>query len=154
MEILCFVCIFAATNLERRMKNHKTPPKHITPEQAVKYRRAKRYLLWGSIGIIALNVVSLLAAYPALPERLLKQVYENGMQTYEEKQNLWFFVFVEVFFAALCWYYSSERRVVRRNLGQQLTETQERQNVIIQLLGFIVILFTFGYSALIVFRNV
>jgi len=104
--------------------------------------------------IIGLNIVCLLATYPSLPDQLLKQVYNNGMQTYEEKQNLWFFAFVEVFFAALCSYYSSERRVVRRNLGQQLTETQERQNVIIQLLGFIVILFTFGYSALIIFRNV
>ncbi len=136
------------------MKKPKSPTQHITPEQAVKYRRAKRYLLWASMFIIGLNVCCLLATYPILPEKLLKQIYENGMQTYEEKHNLWFFVFVEVFFAAVCAFYSSERRVVRRNLGQQLTEVQERQNVIIQLLGFIVILFTFGYSALIIFRNV
>jgi len=135
------------------MKKHTTP-KHISPEQAVKYKKAKKYLLWASIGIIAFNVVGLLAAYPTLPDHLLKQVYPNGMQTFEEKNNLWFFVFVEVFFAALCWYYSSERRVVRKNLGQQLTEVQERQNLVIQLLGFIIILFTCGYSLVLIFRNI
>lgn len=135
------------------MKKHATP-KYISPEQAVKYKKAKKYLLWASIGIILFNVVGLLAAYPTLPDQLLKQVYQNGMQTFEEKNNLWFFVFVEVFFAALCWFYSSERRAVRKNLGQQLTEVQERQNLVIQLLGFIIILFTCGYSLVLIFRNI
>ncbi len=135
------------------MKKKETV-KHISPEKAVKYRKAKRYLLWGSMLVIGLNIVCLVATYSELPDRLLKQAYPNGNQSFEDKNNLWFFVFVEVFFAALCAFYSSERRVVRRNLGQQLTEAQERQNVIIQLLGFIVILFTFGYSAVLVFRNV
>jgi len=135
------------------MKGKNTSP-HITPEQAVKYRRAKRYLMWGAIGIIGLHLAMLVAAYPSLPEKLLKQVYANGLQTFEEKENLWFFVFVEIFFAALCYFYSSERRAVRRNLGQPLTEAQERQNVVILLLGFIVILFTFGYWLVILFQNI
>jgi len=125
----------------------------VTPEQSLKYRKAKQTILRVTIGIIALNVVGLLALYPALPEKLLKQVYANGTQTFESKPNLWFFVFVEVFFAALCYYYSSERRASRHNREHQLTQMQERQNLVIQALGLIIVLFIFGYILFLVVRN-
>ncbi|MBR5068629.1 MAG: hypothetical protein IKX25_04450 [Bacteroidales bacterium] len=125
----------------------------VTPEQSLKYKKIKQTILHATIGIIAFNVVGLLAFYPALPERLVKQVYANGSQSFETKANLWFFVFVEIFFAALCYYYSSDRRAARHNKEQQLTKLQERQNLVIQALGLIIVLFTFGYILLLVVRN-